>query len=153
MSFIALPEETPGTTLTNSAFFPDIDTDAARKAMRVVEMVTDERLAAALKSAMAYVNGQLRPYRERQEAAGFATLENIPAEEIAGESVKVSRYIEAVQSWATAQLIEEYTTLDITNTGQKRAEMQTPVIDGHRRDAYWAIMDLQGKPRTVAELI
>lgn len=153
MSFIAIPEETRSNALSNSAFWPDIDAGDARKSMRLDEMVSEERLVKALISAMVYVNGQLQPWRERQEAQGYEKLEIVPAEEINEVSVKVSRYIEAVYSWATAQLVEDYVTLDITNTGQKRAEMQNPMIDGRRRNAYWAIMDIQGKPRAVAELI
>lgn len=153
MSFIAIPEETPGGSLANSGFWPDIDLTDARKSMRIDEMVTEERLTKALISAIAYVNDRLRPYRERLEAAGHPKIENVPAEEINGQSVKLSRYIQAVYSWATAQLIENYVTLDITNTGQKRADLQNPMIDGHRRDCYWAIQDIQALPRTVAELI
>lgn len=153
MSFIAIPEETAGDTLANSPFWPDVDTADARKSMRLDEMVSEQRLVKALISAMVYVNGQLAAWRERQEAQGYERLDNVPAEEIAGASVKVSCYIEAVYSWATAQLVEDYVTLDITNTGQKRADMQNPMIDGRRRNAYWAIMDIQGKARAVAELI
>ena len=153
MSFIAIPEETPGGSLANSGFWPDIELIDARKSMKIEQMVTDERLTKALVESMAYVNDRLRPYRERQEAAGHEKIENVPAEEINGQSVKLSRYIQAVYSWATAQLIENYVTLDITNTGQKRADLQTPMADGHRRDCYWAIQDLQALPRTVAELI
>lgn len=153
MSFIAIPEETPGGSLTNSGFWPDIDLTDARKSMRIDEMVTEERLTKALIEAIAYVNDRLRPYRERQEAAGHPKIENVPAEEINGQSVKLSRYIQAVHSWATAQLVENYVTLDVTNTGQKRADLQNPLIDGHRRDCYWAIQDIQALPRTVADLI
>ena len=154
MSFIAIPEETPGGSLANSSgFWPDIDSSAARSSMRINEMVTQERLEHALALAMAYVNDRLRAFRELQQAAGYTELADVPAEAIDGQSVKILRYKEAVYSWATAYLVEQYATLDVRNAGQTKAEDLLPTPDSYRRDCYWALQDIKSLPRSFVELI
>ncbi len=153
MSFIAIPEESTGSELENSPFWPAVDTGAARAAMRLNEMVTKERLEHALIEAMAYVNDQLQGFEAQQVAAGRDSLASVPCQSIAGRSVKVTRYFEAVYSWATAHLVDQYATLDQSNTSQNRAEDLLPKADSYRRDCYWAMQDIKNLPRATVELI
>lgn len=157
-SFIAAaPVPTPaqpgGQAIRNDGFFPDIDVDQARAAMRLDGTVTPERLRAALVDAALSVNDELAAWRARQLAAGFAGLGAVPAQWIDGQSRHVHRYLRAVHCTAAAWLIERYRSFDATAAGDRKAEAENTSVDDLRRDARWAISDIAGAPRTTVELI
>ncbi len=157
-SFIAVaPVPTPaqpgGQPIGNDGFFPDIDVDQARAAMRLDGTVTPERLRAALVDAALSVNDELAAWRGRQLAAGFAELGAVPAQRIDGLSRHVHRYLRAVHCTAAAWLIERYRSFDATAAGDRKAEAENTSVDDLRRDARWAISDIAGAPRTTVELI
>ncbi len=157
-SFIAAaPTPTPaqpgGQPIGNDGFFPDIDVDQARAAMRLDGTVTPERLRAALVDAALSVNDELAGWKSRQLAAGFAELGAVPAQWIDGQSRHVHRYLRAVHCTAAAWLIERYRSFDATAAGDRKAEAENTSVDDLRRDARWAISDIAGAPRTTVELI
>ncbi|MBT1538284.1 head completion/stabilization protein [Ralstonia solanacearum] len=157
-SFIAAaPSPTPaqpgGQPIGNDGFFPDIDVDQARAAMRLDGTVTPERLRAALVDAALSVNDELAPWKARQLTAGFTALGAVPAQWIDGQSPHVHRYLRAVHCTAAAWLIERYRSFDATAAGDRKAETENTSVDDLRRDARWAIGDIAGAPRTTVELI
>lgn len=147
------PPAAPETPIRNIWFFPDIDPAKAREVARIDNTVTPARLREALIAAIAHVNDQLRLWTQINIAAGFAELELLAAAEIDGESIKLHHYRRAVYSTAKASLIEKMADFDATGEGQKKAEEQRNLIDELRRDAQWALRDLQGLSRSTVELI
>ncbi|MDN0081603.1 head completion/stabilization protein [Crenobacter sp. SG2305] len=143
----------PEPVVRNSGFFPDIDPAAVRGAMRIDDTVTAPRLHHAIVEAVATINGQLRDWRQAQQATGFATLDAVPAEQVDGASVQVARYLRAVFSTTKASLAERYRDIDATADGNKRADLLESPIDDLRRDAAWAVRDILGVRRTTVELI
>lgn len=139
--------------ITNNAFFPDIELAALQDAMRLDGTVTEPRLRAAAIEAVISVNGELQGLRLEQQALGRATLADVPAEVVAGESVQIHRYRRAVYCLAKANLIERYRDFDSTHDGHKRADELESPIDDLRRDARWAIRDILGRSRSTVELI
>ncbi|QBI48235.1 head completion/stabilization protein [Burkholderia pseudomallei] len=99
-------------TLTNDGFFPDIDLSALRDAMRLDGTVTAERLRHAARDALLTVNDELAAWRARQRAAGAATLADVPAPRIDGESAHVARYRRAVYHLTHADVTEKYRGYD-----------------------------------------
>jgi hypothetical protein len=156
MSFIAVapaPTHSPPLSITNDGFWPDIDITTAREAMRLDGTVTDARLVHALTAAIIEVSGDVRAWKYEQIGKGLNTLAEVPADVIAGGSMRVHAYRRAVYCLANADLIERMPDYDTTATGLKRAEQLEPAAGDHRRNARWAVSDLLGKPRTVVRLL
>lgn len=140
-------------SIGNGDFWPEVDPAQIREAQRIDSTITVERLRSALIEAMATVNGELEAWRLLQIAAGHATLIAVPAAEIDDESIHLHRYRRAVGCLAKAGLIERYRDYDTTARGDRKADVLENPIDDLRRDARWAISDIQGVGRTTVELI
>lgn len=153
--FIAVAEAGPGqcVAVANSRFWPDIDLKVLREAMRIDATVTAARLLGAVTEAMASVNHELRGWRQQQQALGYAAAEEVPAEQIAGASIVLHRYLRAVGCRTKASLVERLRDFDTTAGGEKRAENQEQNIEELRRDALWAISDIAGRSRNTVDLI
>lgn len=138
----------------NDGWWPDVDPAEMRDIQRIDGSVNDARLREALITAIGSVNAELSVWRAAQEVDPACTsLADVPAPEIDGTSRFVQLYQRAVRCRAAAYLVERYRNLDITASGQKIAEEQTPSIDELRRDARWALADLQGLTHATVELI
>ena len=154
MQFVA-PEKATGTPeiIPNNSFWPDIDLATFRSVMRVDGTVTPQRLKQVVLTAMAEVNAELYPWRERQELRGYNSLANVPAEELAGRSVRLHHYENAVWCWARAVLNERYQDFDATASAVKRGEELNDASGDLWRDARWAINRVQDMPHCTVELI
>ncbi|KAA5952047.1 MULTISPECIES: head completion/stabilization protein [unclassified Pantoea] len=139
--------------IANSDFWPDMDAAEMRLAVRLDGQVTDNRLLHACREGMARVNSELAEWRAVQQAAGYDDLAGMPADRIGGESVLILRYKRAVWFTAKALLLEGYRDIDTTRDGEKHAEALTTQIDGVWRDSQWALRDIMGLPRGLAEIV
>jgi hypothetical protein len=150
------PEPTPpaeSMTVTNASWFPSIDLAAMREAVRLVGTVTHARLRDAVIAACDEVNRELSTWRAAHQAAGVTSLAELPADEIGGESVQLSRYRRAVYFLARADLTEKYRDFDSTKSGANDADELVTTIDADRRNARHSINDMRGVARTTIELI
>lgn len=139
--------------ITNNGFFPTITTADFSQKTRLDGTVTLERIVQSLIVAISEVNQELTAWQVRQQVAGYATLADVPAPQLDGESQKLALYRQAVYALAKAELIERYRDFDSTKSGHRHADEMEPGIDTYRRSARWAIADIQAKPRMVVELI
>jgi hypothetical protein len=115
--------------------------------------VTPERLRQVVLTAMAEVNAELYPWRERQELAGHNGLADVPAERLAGVSVRLHHYQNAVWCWTRAVLNERYQDFDATATAVKRGQELNDASGDLWRDARWAVSRVQDMPHCTVELI
>lgn len=154
MQFVA-PEKATGTPeiIPNNSFWPDIDLATFRSVMRVDGTVTPQRLKQVVLTAMAEVNAELYPWRDQQELRGFNGLAEVPAEQLAGRSVRLHHYENAVWCWARAVLNERYQDFDATAAAAKRGEELEDATGDLWRDARWAISRVQNAPHCTVELI
>ena len=139
--------------VTAVPFWPEIDVDALREAIRVPGDVLAARLRNTVVVAVASVTRELALWQARKEADGYTALADIPAQQIDGESVLLQLYRRAVQCGTAVELHERYRSYDATAQGNQRADDLTPTIDELRRDHRNAISDLQGLRRVTVELI
>ncbi|MEQ5834233.1 head completion/stabilization protein [Marinobacter sp. NFXS9] len=153
MSLIAAGGTTEPVTITNAAFFPDLDLDTFREAIRLDGTVTNERAVPALEIAMSDVNGQLAEWMQEQQAAGATALDEVAQPAWQPDGYYTRLYKRAVWSLAKANLVERYRDYDTTGTGHDRADALEPTDGDYRRDAAWAIADILGNHRTTVELI
>lgn len=151
--FIANGATTPIHVVRSDAFWPDVSPDDIRAQMRMDGAIAADRLRACVIAAVSMVNDELDSWRVEQEAAGYTTLEDVPARTIDQTSRLVLLYQRAIACCATAELVERYRSYDATDSANQRADDLTPSIDELRRDQRWAIRDFLGAPRVTVELI
>lgn len=140
-------------TITNNGFFPDIGLLEVRNAMRIDGTVINQRLKQAVIEAMATVNADLKAYRLNAEQAQKANLQACDDEQINGESVLVYKYKRAVYCLAVANLYERYRSYDSTKDGHDKAEELESTAGDLKRDYHFAVRDILGGNRLIAELI
>lgn len=139
-------------TLENSEFWPDINLEELRDSVRLDGNVTNERLRHVTIEAINRVNDELSEWRDIQRKLGYNALSDIPAERVAGLSVLISRYLRAVYSTTKALIIESYRDIDTTREGEKHAEALATQIEDAWRDSQWALRDILGLRRGLAEI-
>lgn len=139
-------------TVTAGSFWPVISLKDLRLAARITGGVTTTRLMHVTTEAVGHVIEQLEEWQINQQRLGYETLQNVPAAEVNGESMKVYRYRRAVYSIARALVIEGYRDVDTTPKGDKDAASLDLQREDLWRDARWSIADIQRKPRVYAEL-
>ncbi|WP_406707099.1 head completion/stabilization protein [Sodalis sp.] len=150
---IAPVNKTQEPPVANTAFWPAIDLEQYRAAMRQDGTLTPVRVREAALNAMHEVNARLAVWRQAQESAGYLALDAVPAERLDGESLHVQRYRCAVFCLMQASLTERFRSIEATGMGQRRAETLDSTVDDLRRDASWAINAIQGRPRMTIALI
>lgn len=153
MSGFVAQGTSPAFTLSNDGFWPNIDAEHLRAAQRLDGSVTPPRLETAAVAAIISVNRELLRLKLRYQAAGHASLEDVPADEINGKSTLVSLYLRAVYSATSAEVAERYRTYSATDAGKAKADAEEPSADAYRRDQRFAIRDLLGISRTTVELL
>lgn len=151
-AFVAGGSEAGG-TINSDDFWPGIDLDDLREAMRIGSDISAAKLEAAVVGALLNINRQLVEWQGQQQDQGYSTLSAVPAKQVNGQSVLVQHYFRAVRCGVAAELAERYRWYDTTNSGSKNADELTPSIDEYRRDMAWALSDLVARPRTTVELI
>ena len=139
--------------INTDPFWPSIDLDNLRATLRIDASVTPARLETAVIAAAINLNRELSDWRAAQQAAGYATLDDVPGDRIKEVSVKAHLYRRAIEAGTGAEVCERYRDYSATNTGNNKAEEVAPTIDDYRRDLRWAIRDFLGKNRTTVELI
>ncbi|HIA2867907.1 TPA: phage terminase small subunit [Escherichia coli] len=115
--------------------------------------VTQPRLKQVALSAISEVNAELYEFRRRQQMLGYASLAEVPAEQLDGKSERIQHYFNAVYCWARAMLNERYQDYDATASGVKRGEELAESSGDLWRDARWAISRVQDAPHCTVELI
>ena len=133
MKFVA-PELAPeqAEIIKNTPFWPDVDLSEFRSVMRTDGTVTAPRLGQLIRSAMSEVNAELYDFRKRQQALGFMTLADVPADLLDGKSERIHHY---------------------HNAGVKRGDELAEASGYLWRDARWAISRVQDAPHCTVELI
>lgn len=160
MSFITTanpPVQGAETAVANDGFFPAIDCEQLREDIRLDGTVTPPRLQRAVMAAMWAVNAELREWRAAHQQAGRATLADVPAATIGGESVKVGQYRQAIYAHVQAQLAEAYRDIGTTPQGAGKEARITSALevrtDGFNQLLRWALADLKDTSRVIAELL
>jgi hypothetical protein len=151
--FIAGGIPTAAFPISNGTFWPEINGQHLRAAMRITDAVTDDRLEVAAVNAMIEANRELSGYRDAQQAQGYVALADVPAEPIKGESQLLHLYRRVIYCNALAELVERYSSFDATNSGEKKVTEEESSADQLRRDARKALRSILGVSHTTVELL
>jgi len=155
------PASPDGAIIAAGAFWPAIDINRFRDAMRIGNQdIPHARVVEALLGAAIIAADNLADWRAAREAEGHATLVAVPAEAIAhgsdqteSESRLVILWRRAVHAFAAADLIETHRDVSATGTGVNQSERPAMTPDDHRRNGVHAIRAILGQRRTAVELI
>ena len=142
-----------GGHINTDPFWPSIDLDKVRGTLRIDSSVTAVRLETAVIEAAINVNREFKKWRLFQQAEGYMTLADVPADRVNDVSEHIHLYLRAIYAATGAEICERYRSYDSTNSGNQNAEELTPSIDELRRDQRWAVRDFLGLGRTTVELI
>lgn len=154
--FVATAQAAPDSAadqVGNDGWFPDLTLSAIRSALRLDGTVTDDRLRDAARYGMSSVNTSLAAFKLSHVIAGIAAFQDVPSDQLDGESRLMMLYRRAVFGLAKSDLTERYRDFDSTDAGLRRAVDMDPSIDEQRRNAFWAVREILGLPRSVVELI
>lgn len=151
--FIAGGLPTAAYPISNAEFWPEIDGQKMRAAMRIDTSVTDDRLEVAAVNAMIEANRELAGYRAKRQVEGYATLADVPGELIKGESQWLHLYRRVIYCGALAELIERYKSYDATNSGSQKVTEEESSPDQLRRDARKALRTILGISHATVELL
>lgn len=153
MSGFIASGKAPAGHITSDPFWPTIDLDDVRGALRLDASVTPIRLETAAIAAAINLNRELVDWRQTQQANGCLTLADVPAGKIKNISEYIHLYRRALYAAIGAEICERYRSYDTTHSGHQHADDLTPSIDELRRDQRWAVRDFLGLGRTTVELI
>lgn len=161
--FVARPAILSGDTDTEPAdgdtdtradpFYPPVRLTALRQAMRLDGNVTTARLKHLATEAVLYVQQTLHDWQMAQQSAGYLTLEDVPSPAVNGESAHTFRYRHAVYCFTKAALTEQYRDIDTTREGEKHALALGSQIADLQRDGQYALQDIRGRGRLIAEIV
>lgn len=147
------PSGTAGADIDAGSFWPAVSTTAFRTAMRVDGTVIESRVRAALIEASITVIEQLSEWQIEQVTKGATSLDETSTYKVDGVCINRHRWLRAVYCLAAADIAERYRGEDTTGTGNQKADLVESPIGDLRRNAFHAVQDILGKPRTVVELI
>jgi hypothetical protein len=155
--FIASPPDPPslpGAHIDGGEFWPGIDLNHFRDAMRIGNStIPDARLTEALSAAVLAVDHELADWRDTQIEDGYDTLAEVPQSTIGGGLRLLNLHRRAVYGLAAADLIETHRDVTATATGDARAGDIRTTADDHRRNATHALRELRGERRTFVDLV
>lgn len=151
--FIANGSTGTEAAIENDGFWPDVDPVALRERIRIDGSASAARVRAAIVAAVLAINDELSAWKATQQAAGRASLAEVPAPTVDGKSRQEQLYLRAIACATAAELAERYRSYDATAAGSQRADDLSPSIDELRRDQRWAVRDFLGEARMTVELI
>lgn len=150
----ASPASPANTVVTGGGWWPDVDCNQVRAELRLPEIVTHERLVAAIRGAMLGITAELATWRALREADGAASLAEVDGEdEIDGIGRRVLLFLRAVRFAAAAELAELHRDVTATDAGQARGDVQLLTAADYRRMVVHALREFLGTPRVAVELI
>lgn len=147
------PEKPENVEIDSDPFWPTIPTDDFYETYNVPAGLGEKTVLEYLYNAIAIVNLALAEYKSAQITSSYDTLDEVPAEEIAGESSKVRQYRRAVYCMAKSQILKETQVLSRKPDGENIARTGEETENTYREYAESAIRNLQELGLIEVELI
>lgn len=157
MSLVSVPPapaSPTNTVVAGDGWWPDIDCNAMRDALRLGEVVTHARLLGAIEGGLITIEGQLAAWRAGREAEGASNLAEVESDRtINGTPRMVVLWTRAVRFAAGAELAELHRDVSATADGHNSADVQAMTSADYKVLAMQAVRDMLGTPRIDVELI
>lgn len=146
------PVSPEASTVGADGWFPDIDVNAIRAAIRMGEgVVTHDRLVAAIEGAMLTALRELADWRAVHAAAGVAQLIDVPdLDPITENPIQINGRTRAEVIWeriirfyTAAEVADLHRDLTATNEASVLNENERQTADDYRRIAHHAVADMR----------
>lgn len=148
------PQSPDASVVKADGWFPEIDVNAVRAAMRLRGEVPHARLVEALRGGIVTVTVQLQDWKAEWVAAGNASLATVkPADKIDEQHRLTFLFARAVRFYAAAELAELARDSSATNDEVDRIEEESLVGPDMKAIALQAVRDILGTTRIAVELI
>ena len=134
------------TAIANDPWFVDVNLAEFASKWAIPKSFDDALLNDKLIFAMDEVNQALLDWLLQQDAAGFISLLEVPAQSIGGESIKVGQYKRAVYAKAKAELVKAQVDLSRKSDAENAAKTSGDLSGHYERMASKAIAKIQGLP-------
>ncbi|MDO8908919.1 MAG: head completion/stabilization protein [Pseudohongiella sp.] len=139
--------------IANNDFWPDIEPADFVVVERIDSSATPARIKTALQIAITDVNRQLADWQATQIGKGHESHASVEPPVWAIADHFKTLYLRAVYATAKATLLERYRDQSATPGGDNSGQAKDEAADDYRRDARWAVCDIEGKPHSTVELI
>jgi hypothetical protein len=153
MSFSGNDTQTSPTVVSNAQWWPSLAVADFQTRYRLPREYAEGVLVDGLQIGMIWANMALASWQAEQEAAGHASLSDVPCMEIGGEPSLVSSYRRAVMSYAKAYLMQQFPTINRREAANNEARESEATEDKFREYASQALAQVLGVPSIAAELI
>lgn len=128
--------------LVNDPFYPDIEMAQFQTLYRIPAEYTPDLVEHQLALAITRVNDSLAFWQIDQVESGYATLADVPAQQINGESAKVQQYRRAVFCECKAEILKEFETAERKPVAENLAKTGEETEDKYRTFANHAIRQM-----------
>ncbi|ELU12284.1 hypothetical protein CAPTEDRAFT_117503 [Capitella teleta] len=143
----------PEGTIQNQPFWPEMDLREFSVNFRVPNDLTVDTTREHLIQAMTDINLRLSEFKKENLAAGYDHLMEIPADEIAGESILMILYRRAVSCRAKASICRDYPTIDRREPAENQAKSAPETEAVYLRFADEAIRQMLNETDITVELL
>lgn len=147
------PHSPAGAVVEADGWFPAIDVNAVRDAIRLRGEVPHVRLVAAIEGAVLTVTGELAEWQAAHVANGIESLAEVDDRQIAGRNRLEMLFERAVRFAAAAELSDLARDMTATDAAIQRIDEESPPAMEMHRLSTLAIRDILGVTRCVSELI
>lgn len=147
------PHSPAGAVVEADGWFPAIDVNAVRDAIRLRGEVAHARLVAAIEGAIVTVTGELADWQAGHVAAGANSMADVDDRQLAGRNRLELLFERAVRYAAAAELADLARDMTATDAAIQRIDEEAPAAMEMHRLCTLAIRDILGVTRCVSELI
>lgn len=155
--FVAMPpapQSPDAAKVKADGWFPEIDVNAVRSAMRLRGDVPHLRLVEALRGGMVTVMGQLLGWKAEWVTAGKATIADVRPDDKIDEQHRLSfLFMRAVRFYAAAELADLARDSSATQDEADRIDEEASVAAEMKAIGLQAVRDILGTTRIAVELI
>jgi hypothetical protein len=154
VSVPAAPHSPAGSLVEADGWFPSIDVNAMRDAMRLRGEVPHSRLVEAIRGGMLTVMAQTDDWASNWRKNGASSLAQVkPDKTLDDQHLLTMLYIRAVRFYAAAELADLARDSSATREEVDRIEEESLVAPDLRAHALAAVRDMLGVTRVAVELI
>ncbi len=148
MAVVARQPLHPDAPIGGNGFFPELSLEDFQKTQRVDASAPLETLRDVLLSSVSRIQRAALEWQCQQLQNGYLTLDSIPADTIADESVLVVAYRLAVYLRAKGELMKYFASLSLSDKGAQEWEMKDRQAAWYFNQSAREVRVLLGKPAT-----
>ncbi len=150
MSFVGKTQTFLNTDIANDGFFPALNLGDFQKVYRIPTEYTQELVEQKLRLAISDCNKLLAVVKLQWIGAGYASLADVPGEEIGGVKQSIDQYKSAVFMRAKGLLLMEFPTINRREQAENEAKESEDNFQYYLAQSGRAIRRFLGVPENIS---